>query len=207
MTPYLALHREFQRQDEDLVAFLDRDVVAAGFHLRNFQDNLGATLLYQGGLVIVFVVREEDRRNGILIEMFAGQGHAVVDLACGGRNAGYFRGILSDGTRRQEQQQKYGGKQAEVVNDTCAVRAYGSVLHPREVTKARGARIIGWTSRHGSTSKLPVRSAYLRRRYARAASVSSVRAGVSCRRQAAANFAEQLSVQPGNIDRQGSSGR
>ena len=102
MSDYLALYRKFQRQDEDLVAFLNGNVVAAGFHLRNFQDNLGPALLHQRGLVVVFVIRKKDRRNGILIEVFAGQGHAVIDLACGGRNAGYFRGILCDGARRQD---------------------------------------------------------------------------------------------------------
>src|SRR5207245_3597949 len=130
MSDYLALYRKFQRQDEDLVAFLNGNVVAAGFHLRNFQDNLGPALLYQGGLVVVFVVRKKDRRNGILIEVFAGQGHAVIDLACGGRNAGYFRGILSDGRRRQGKQEQHRGKQTEFVNYAYTVRAYVSVLQP-----------------------------------------------------------------------------
>src|SRR5260370_22593240 len=125
----LALNGKADGQDEDLVPFLDGNVVAAGLHFGHFQDDLSVALLHQRGLVVVLVIGKEDRRDGILAQVFAGQGDAVVHLARGRGDGGYFRGILSAGAWRQAEQENYRDK-ADLQNHTSTGRPSGSVLHP-----------------------------------------------------------------------------
>src|SRR4029077_15776843 len=100
------LYSEAHGQDEDLVPFLNRNVIAPGLHLRHFQDDLGAALLDKDGLVIVLVIGKKDCRNRVFPQIFAGQSNAVVDLPCRRRNGGYFRGILSADSRSEAKQEK-----------------------------------------------------------------------------------------------------
>src|SRR5579863_6243019 len=64
-TAALTLYCEAYGQDEDLVPFLNRNVIAAGLHLRHFQDDLGTALLDKDGLVIVLVIGKKDCRNRV----------------------------------------------------------------------------------------------------------------------------------------------
>src|ERR1700726_2051437 len=64
----LTLYCEAYRQDEDFVSFLNRNVIAAGLHLRHFQNDLGTALLDQGGLVIILVIGKKDRRNRLFAQ-------------------------------------------------------------------------------------------------------------------------------------------
>src|SRR5580692_11779851 len=68
----LTLYCEAYRQDEDLVSFLNRNVIAAGLHLRHFQNDLGTALFDQGGLVIILVIGKKDRRNRVFAQILAG---------------------------------------------------------------------------------------------------------------------------------------
>src|SRR5437763_9055203 len=47
---YLALHRELHGQDEDLIPFLNGNIIAAGLHFRDLQDDLGGALFDQNRL-------------------------------------------------------------------------------------------------------------------------------------------------------------
>src|SRR5580700_5427107 len=155
-----ALDGEAHGQDEDLVPFLNGNVVAAGLHFRHFQDDFSVGLFHYGGLVVVLVVRKEDRGDRILAQIFAGQGDAIVHLARGRGDGSDFRRILSARTRRQAEQE-YERDEADLEKHSLGKhastgRAYGSVLHPGKGSESSGARIVGWTVSHGSTSKLPV---------------------------------------------------
>ena len=101
----LLLHGEADRLDVDHIARLNGNVVVAGFHVRDFHDDLFLVLFYERGLVIGFFVGEEYGGNGAFSQILSRHGHGFIHFAGRRIYTRHPRRALRKERRAQKRQQ------------------------------------------------------------------------------------------------------
>ena len=106
----LFLDRKSNWLNQNLVAHLQGNMIAAGLHLRDLHDDLSIRLIHDCRLEILRIIGQKDGCNGGLSQIFPGQGHTVIYLAGRWVHRCNFRIALSD---QQGGHQDRGGKKGK----------------------------------------------------------------------------------------------
>lgn len=163
------MDREPHRLDVDLGPHLNGNVVTAGLHLRNLDDNLFRGLVNERGFVIILIVRQEYPGNRVLSQILPRQSYAVVHFACCGVHACYLRRALPEAERSEEDHHEQ-NSQANKHPLAAKERSFRSRA-PRSRWRAE-TRTTGWDLSHLATS-VRLQSYDLRKTYARHSVASS----------------------------------
>jgi hypothetical protein len=128
----LLLHGEANRLDVDRIARLNGNVVVAGFHVRDFHDDLFLVLFYERGLVVGFFVGEEYGGNGAFSQILSRHGHGVIHFAGRRIYTRHLRRALRKEQRAQKRQQGRCGQKRQCRMDVFVAMAPVSFQRAKE---------------------------------------------------------------------------